>query len=117
MQLLLQDVLQFKGNVSILCRIIIHLLGVKLVHRTLLFARTNERVDVDGLVLQIHLSEVIHVVTQLRCKDVMCNHRVEHLAFEMDAVVRQHHHVVFDVLSNLQDFVRLVHSLELVYNF
>ena len=70
----------------------------------------------DGLILQIDFCQVIHVVTQLWGNNIMCDHRVEHLPSKLDAIVRQHHHVVLDILSHLDDFLRLVHLLEDINN-
>ena len=117
MKFLLQNILQFEGHVSILSGIFIHVLWIKFAHRTLFLTRTNERVDMDGLILQIYLRKIIHVVTQFWCKYIMCNHCVEHLSFKMDAIVCQHHHVVFDVLSNFQNLMGFIHLFEDVNNF
>ena len=58
----------------------------------------------DGLIVEIDLSHVVHVVAKFRLDDIMSEHGVEHFAFKADAIVHQHLIVVLDVLSNFEDF-------------
>ena len=71
----------------------------------------------DGLIVEEHFGEVIHVVVELWLDEIVGEHRIEHLALNLYAVVHQHLVIVFDVLSHFQDFWVLVERFEDVYDF
>ena len=68
----------------------------------------------DGLIVEIDFSHVVHVVMQLGLDEVVGNHRVEHRTCETDVVVAQHLEVVLQVLSNLDDFGVLIHLFKYI---
>ena len=49
--------------------------------------------------------------------EIVGEHRIEHLALNLYAVVHQHLVIVFDVLPHFQDFRVLVEGFEDVYDF
>ena len=71
----------------------------------------------DGLVVEINLRHVVHVVTQLRLDEVVGNHGVPHLTLEGDAVVTQHLEVVLQVLSYLEDGLLFIDGSENIDHF
>ena len=98
LQFLFQHVFQFEGDVRILAGITVDIFGWKVAHVLLVFAsRSNQLIDVDGLVVQVDFRQIVHVVSQFGLKHVMGEHGVEKLAF--------HGFLVFE------------EGAELVYNF
>ena len=52
-----------------------------------------------GLVVEIYLGHVVHVMVQLGLDEVVGNHGVPHLTGEMDVVVAKHFQVVLQILT------------------
>ena len=74
-------------------------------HVALLFTfRTDEFLDVDGLVVEIHLCHVVHTMMQFGLDEVVGNHRVPEFTFQFDAVVCKYLQVIFYILSDFQNF-------------
>ena len=97
----LKNIFQSESDVSIFGCIFIYVFRVKIAHRLLRFALgANQLIYVDGLIVEIDLSHVVHIVTKFWLDDIMSEHGVEHFAFKADAIVHQHLIVVLDVLSN-----------------
>ena len=71
----------------------------------------------DGLIVEEYFCQVIHVVVKFWLDEIVGEHRIEHLALNLYAVVHQHLVIVFDVLSHFQDFRVLVERFEDVYDF
>ena len=69
--------------------------------------RSDEFLDVDGLVVEVYLSEVVHVVAELGLHEVVGEHGVEEGRGEGDAVAREHVEVVLHVLPHLEDAAAL----------
>ena len=93
-----------KGDVGILGSVLIDFRWSEVAHGLLVFATwTDQFVDVDGFVVEIDFGQVVHVVSEFGMKDIMRNHRVEHFAFHLDAIVGEHHDVVLQILSDFQN--------------
>ena len=56
----------------------------------------------DGLIVEIDFCQEVHVMSQLWLDEVMGHHGIPEVAFEGDAIVGQHLHIVLDVLSDFQ---------------
>ena len=118
LQFLFQYILQFEGDVRILAGITVDILGRKVAHVLLVFApRSNQLVDVDGLVVQIDFRQIVHVMAKFGLKHVMGEHGVEKFALHPDSVILEDNHIVLDVLSHLHGFFIFEERAELVYNF
>ena len=88
LELLLEDVLQFQGNVGIFAGVAVDFGGSEVAHVLLSLApRADELVDVDGAVVQVDFGQVVHVVPQLGLEYVVGEHRVEERTLHADAVV------------------------------
>ena len=102
-----------QGDVGIFRSVFADVGGWHVTHRLLILsARSDKLVDVDGLVVQINLRHVIHVVAQLRLEQIMGNHRVEHLTFEFYSIVGEHLKVVLHVLPDFENMLAFVHRSE-----
>ena len=113
LQFRLQLVFQLKGDVGILAGIFIDEGGGEVAHGTLVLSfRTNQLVDVDGLVMQIHLSHVVHVVMQLGLNEVVGNHGVPQLTLQLDMIVAEHLQVILQILTNLQNMLVFIEWFE-----
>ena len=87
-QLRLQLVFQLQGDVGIFGSILIDLGGGEVAHAALgLALGSNQLVDVDGLIVQVDLGHVVHVVTKLWLDEVVGNHRVPHGTLQFDVVI------------------------------
>lgn len=93
-----------QGYVGVFGGVLVHFGRLKVAHRLLSLAlRSDKLVYVYRLVTEVHLGHVVHVVAQLRLQQVVCYHRVEHLAAERHAIVGEHLEVVLYVLSDFED--------------
>ena len=105
---------QFQGDVSIFGSIVAYPFRRHITHRQLaLSLRTDECVDMDGLIVEIHFSHEVHVVMHLGLQDIMGNHRVEHRTLYPHAVIGQHDDVVFHVLPHFKCRGVFKHGLQL----
>ena len=108
-------------DVGILSRIFIDGRGWEVAHVFLLASLlADEFLDVDGLVFQIDLGEIVHVVSQFGLDEVVGYHRIEHRSLHTDAIVCEYLHVVLDVLSDFQDgriFVDGFKTVNNIYGF
>ena len=87
-QFRLQLVLQLKGNVSILTGIFINEGRGEVTHGALVLSLgSNEFIDMDGLIVQIHLSHIVHVMTKFWLDEIVGYHRVPHRTIETDVIV------------------------------
>ena len=112
-----EDVSQLKGHISILGSIFIHFFRCEVAHGALVLSLwTDELVDVDGLIVEIHFGHVVHVVAQFGLQQIVGYHGVEQFALERHSIIGQHLHVVFDVLSNLGDCCIFVSRFENINN-
>ena len=74
--------------------------GFEVGHVFLLFALgADQLIDVYGLVAQVYLGQIVHVVPQLGLYQVVGQHGVEHGVGEGNAVSVEHGEVVLEVLS------------------
>ena len=113
LQLRLQDVLQPQRDVRVLGGVLIDFPGRQVPHVGLLLSLgAYQLFYVDGLVVEIHLRHVVHVVPQLGLQEVVGYHRVEQAASHLHAIVPQHLYVVLDVLSHLQYPLVFVNGFE-----
>ena len=62
----------------------------------------------DGLVVEVNLSHVVHVVMKLGLDEIVGNHRVPHFSFQLDAIVAKHLKVVLQILTHFQNFLAFV---------
>ena len=72
----------------------------------------------NGLIVEVHLCHVIHVVTKFGLQHIMGNHGIEHRSFQFDTVIAKHLHVVLDVLAyfhNLLVFIELFEYFNKIY--
>lgn len=76
----------------------------------------DELFDVNGLVAEVYLGEVVHVVPLLGLQEVVCHHRVEKRSGGSHAVSSHHDVVVLDVLPYFlrrrifQCFFKYIHN-------
>ena len=70
----------------------------------------------DGLVVEIDLSHVVHVVMEFGLDEVVGNHGVPHRTSEVDVIVAQHFEVILQILSHFKNFVVLVHLFKDIDN-
>ena len=112
-----QLVLQLKSDVGILGSIFVNLLRHEVAHVFLLLPlRSDKLLDVYRLIVEINLSHVVHVVTQLRLDEIVGNHSVKHFSLHLDTIVVQHLDVVLHVLSDFQNLLVFVERFENIYN-
>ena len=116
-ELFLQHVSELKRDVSVLGRVLVHLLRFEVAHVFLVLALWPYQLfNAHCLIAEQCLRHVVHVVAQFRLPYIVGEHRVEHLALNVHAIVAQHLIVVFYVLANLQAVGVLVERLEYVYH-
>ena len=102
-ELLLEDMLQAERHVGIFAGIVADGLGGEVAHRLLPTASgADELLYLDGVVLEVHLGQVVHAVTELGLQQVVGYHGVEHRSAQFHAVVLHHKVVILDVLSYLE---------------
>ena len=89
---------QLKCDVCILAGIVANVDRVEVCHR---LAFRHDVVVVYGAVAEECLRHVVHVVSELRLKQIMGYHRVEELPLHFDAVFREYLDVVLHVLPDL----------------
>ena len=70
----------------------------------------------NRLIVEIDLRHIVHVVMQFWLDEVVGDHRVPHLAFQLDAIVGEHFEVVLQILSDFQDLGVFVHFFEYINN-
>ena len=95
-----QYIIQTQRDVGILGCIIADVGRGDVAHVLLRFTlRSDEFVDVYGLIVEQCFGKYVHVVFLLRLQYIVGKHGVEHRSGESHTVVHQHLHVVLDVLS------------------
>ena len=101
-----QRAVQAQGNVGILCCVFRSALHVDLGERNLFRALAGDVLVVNRVDTQILLRQRIHVVAvAARSPHVGFQHRVVAHATHADAIVRQHVHVVLQMLSQFSFFL------------
>ena len=97
---LLERLHELQGDVGVLAGIVANLCGFEVGHVFLLFTLgANQLIDVYGLVAQVYLGQIVHVVSQLGLHQVVGQHGVEHGVGEGNAISVEYGEVVLEVLS------------------
>ena len=110
-------VFQLQRDVSILASILIDEGRREVTHRLLSFSFwTNQLIDMDSLIVQIHLSHIIHIVTKFWLDEIVGYHRVPHLTFQFDVIISQHLEIVLQILSNLQNMLVFIERFKDINN-
>ena len=79
--------------------------------------RSDELLDVDCMVVEERLCHVVHIVLKFGLDEIMGNHRVEELTGEVNAIVAHDFNIIFDVLSDLHDFLVFKNRTEQLDDF
>ena len=117
LQFLFQYVFQLQGDIGVLARVPIYINGVEVAHVLLVLSfRTDKLFYLDGFVVQVDFSKIIHSVMQFGLEHIVGYHCVKHLALYFDSVVRQDQHIVFDVLPDFQGFLIFEDRLEFIHD-
>ena len=106
-----------QSHVSIFTRIVLYAFGLKHVHGELTFPlRSDEFLNLDGLIVEIDFSKVVQPMSKLRLNEVVSKHRVKHRSGDLNAVAFEHREVVFQILTDLQNFLALEKGAEDVHH-
>ena len=70
----------------------------------------------NGLIVEIDLSHVVHVMVKFGLDEVVCDHGVPHRTSEMDVVVAKYLEVVLQILTHLEDFWVFIHLFKDINN-
>ena len=104
-----------QGDVGILGGIFTHLFDPDQIHRQLLGSPTNERFDLDGVVVQVTFREGIHVMTRFGIEQIVQDHRIVEATSHLDTQLLQDHVVEFDILTHFGDRLVFKQGLEQGY--
>ena len=83
-----QYILEPQCHIGIFSSIFVNINRGKVSHVLLcLSLGTYQLVNVDGLVVQIDLRHIVHVMSKLWLEKIVCQHRVEHLALNSHTII------------------------------
>ena len=98
-----KHLLELQRDVGILGGVLLHALDIHQVHRQLLLALADERLDLDGPVVEVAFGQRVHVVPRLGVEQVVEDHRIVLAPADGHAEPPEHHQVELDVLTDLGD--------------
>ena len=95
--------LQAQRNIGILSSILRNTLYANHIHSQLLCTLADECLNRNGRVVEVALSQEVHIVARLGVEQVVHKHRIELLTTHRNAQLRKHHKVILYVLTNLSN--------------
>ena len=98
-----EHLLELQRDVGVLGGVLLHAFDIHQIHRQLLLALANERLDLDGPVVEVAFGQRVHVVPRLGVKQVVEDHRIVLAPADGHAEPPEHHQVELDILTDLGD--------------